>query len=205
MAKVAQSQTKTKLERYLPWLLLVAGILGTIFSFVIMFEKMHLLENPSYQTSCDINPIISCGSVMQSEQSNLLGFPNPMIGLAAFPVLAVIGLAMLAGAQFKRWFWVGVQLNLLLALIFAHWLFYQTVYNINAICPYCTGVWIVTIASFWYVLLYNLRKGFIAVPASWNKVVNFLQRHHLDILVLWYLVIAGIILNHFWYYFGTLL
>lgn len=205
MVKAEKPQAKTKLERYLPWLLIVAGILGTIFSFVIMIEKINLLENPGYQTSCDINPIISCGSVMQAEQSNLMGFPNPIIGLMAFPALATIGLALLAGAALKRWFWLGIQAGLFLGLVFVHWLFFQTVYNINAICPYCTGVWIVTIASFWYVLLYNLRKGFIRVPDSWGGVAGFMQRHHVDILVLWYLVLTVLILNHFWYYFGTLL
>lgn len=203
MAKT--SQTSTKLERFLPWILIVAGVIGLLCSFMILTEKIHLLQDPSYDVPCDINPVISCGSVMQSDQSNVFGFTNPIVGVAGFPVLTIVGVAMLAGARFKRWFWLGLQVGLLFALGFVHWLFYQTVYNISSLCPYCMVVWAVTIPSFWYVLLYNLRMRYITLPAGWSKFGAFLQRHHLDILALWYLVIIGLILQHFWYYFGTLL
>lgn len=66
------------------------------------------------------------------------------------------------------------------------------------------GVWVITIATFWYVTVYNLRTGVIKLPKTkfWQATRSFIDAHHLDILVLWYLVILGLILNHFWYYFG---
>lgn len=66
-------------------------------------------------------------------------------------------------------------------------------------------VWTVTIALFWYVLLYNLRVGNIALPGKLKGASDFLQRHHADILILWYLIIAGLIVQHFWYYIRTVL
>lgn len=190
------------LERVLPWLLVVVGVIGTLCAAIIMYEKLHLLEDPSYQVACDINPIVSCGSVMQSDQAEAFGFPNPFLGLIGFPIVATIGAAMLAGARFKPWFWRATQVGLLFAVLFVHWLFFQSVYRINALCPWCMVVWSVTIASFWYVLLYSLREKHITTPASLRKIVAFMQRHHLDILVAWYLVIFVLIMNHFWYYFG---
>jgi vitamin K epoxide reductase family protein len=95
-----------------------------------------------------------------------------------------------------------LQTGTLLGLVFIHWLFYQSVYSIHALCPYCMVVWAMTIALFWYTLLYNLRHGYIKPPKTWSKAVAFAQRHHLDVVIVWYLVIAGLILNHFWYYFG---
>jgi hypothetical protein len=140
---------------------------------------------------------------MQSDQANAFGFPNPFIGLGAFPVLAVIGGAILAGARFKRWFWLSLNAGLLFALGFVHWLFFESVYRIGALCPYCMAVWVVTITSFWYVTLYNIDNKYLRLPAGQaTRAYAWIRRHHLDLLVLWLLVIAALILKHFWYYYG---
>lgn len=187
------------LEKALPWLLVIGGAIGLIASFIIMYEKFNLLQNPHYVPSCNLNPVISCGSVMASKQSNAFGFSNPFIGLMAFPVLITTGVVMLMGAKLKRWYMLGLQIGTIFGIGFIHWLFFQSVYRINSLCPYCMMVWVVTITTFWYVLLYNMRAKYIKVPAS---VLNFVNKHHLDILVLWLLIIAALILKHFWYFYG---
>lgn len=191
------------LARIMPWLLVIGGVIGLICSFVIMFEKLELLLDPQYSPSCDLNPIISCGSVMASDQANAFGFPNPIIGLVAFPVLITLGVLLFTGTQFKRWLWWGTWAGTLFGVGFVHWLFYQSVYVINALCPYCMAVWAVTITLFWYVTLYNLRISAARLNGFAQRIALFAQRHHLDILVLWLLVITGLILKHFWYYFGA--
>jgi len=102
---------------------------------MITVEKFDLLKNPNYQPICDLNPIISCGSVMKSHQANAFGFMNTYIGLLGFPVLITIGVAMLAGARFKRWFWLGAQLGLAFGIAFAYWLLFESIYRIRALCP----------------------------------------------------------------------
>jgi hypothetical protein len=66
-------------------------------------------------------------------------------------------------------------------------------------------VWVMTITTFWYVTLYNLEKGFVKLPSSIQGAGRFARKHHLDILILWFLTIGGLILHHFWYYYGPLL
>lgn len=201
--KLDTTSSSSRLSRFMPWLLIVSGVIGIICSFIITLDKMKLLENPSFRPNCDLNPIISCGSVMSSMQGSAFGFPNPWIGLAAFAVLVTIGVGLLAGATFKRWFWLGLLAGSVFGVIFVHWLFFQSVYRIQALCPYCMGVWAVTIATFWYALLYNLEKGFLAIPGnSGSKISSVLRKHHLDILLLWYIIIAFFIFKHFWYFFG---
>jgi uncharacterized membrane protein len=199
------TKRKLTLEKVLPYLLILTGIVGTICSFIISYEKLKLLENAGYQPSCNLNPIISCGSVMKSWQGSAFGFPNPWIGLVGFGILLTIGAGMLAGAKFKRWFWIGLQVGLTLALIFLGWLLYESIYQIHALCPYCLTVDIVTIFTFWYTTLYNLQTGAIKLPGGrrWQAFGKFLRNHHLDILVLVYLIIIFLIFNHFWYYFGS--
>lgn len=194
-----------QLGKVLPWLLVICGSIGLLAAAIIMIDKVELLKNPDATFLCDLNPVISCGSIMESDQSNAFGFPNPIIGLAAFPVVITTGVIMLAGAQLKRWYWLGLQFGTIFGIGFVHWLFYQSVWNINALCPYCMVVWVVTITTFWYVTLYNIEKGFIKLPAALQGAGEFARRHHLDILLLWLLAIAGLILHHFWYYYGPLL
>jgi hypothetical protein len=115
----------------------------------------------------------------------------------------VIGAAILAGAKFKRWFWLGLNAGLVFALGFVHWLFFESVYRIHSLCPWCMVVWVVSITSFWYVTLYNIDQKHIRLPKGKTKqIYAWVRRHHLDILILWFLIIAALILKHFWYYYG---
>lgn len=197
-----KATTKSRLDRWIPIMLIVIGVIGTLAAFIILHDKIHLLQNPNYKPACSINPIISCGSVMQSDQSNAFGFANPIIGLIGFPILIVSGVVLLGGAKLRRWYWLGLNAGMLFGIAFVHWLFYQAVYNIGALCPYCMVVWVITIAGFWYITLYNIQHGHIKIKGAAKKAAGFARKHHLDILVLWYLVITALILHHFWYYFG---
>lgn len=200
--KTGKSRT---LAKFLPWLLVIAGTIGLICAFIIMYEKIELLQNPQYTPSCNLNPIISCGSVMASNQAHAFGFPNPIIGLIAFPVVMASGVVLLGGATLKRWYWLGLQAGSLFGVLFVHWLFYQSVYNIHALCPYCMVVWVVTISTFWYVTLYNLGLWYASLPNFLQRSTAFMRRHHLDILLFWFLIIAFFTLKHFWYYYSHFL
>jgi uncharacterized membrane protein len=189
-------------KRSLPYILIIAGIIGYACAFIIMYDKVQLADNPNFTPNCNLNPIISCGNVMQSDQANAFGFPNPFLGLGGFAVLATVGTALLAGAAFKRWFWLLVNAGTLFALGFVHWLFFESVYRIQALCPYCMAVWTVSIISFWYVTLYNIDNKYIRLPKKAAKPYAWIRRHHLDLLVLWLVVIGVLILKHFWYYYG---
>jgi uncharacterized membrane protein len=187
-------------KKALPYILIIGGIIGYACAFIIMFDKVKIADNPHYIPSCNLNPIISCGNVMQSKQAHAFGFPNPFLGLGGFPILATVGAAMLAGARFKRWFWLCVNAGTLFAVGFVHWLFFESVYRIHSLCPWCMVVWVVSITTFWYVTLYNIDQGHLKLPKG--KVYGWIRRHHLDLLVLWLLIITVLILKHFWYYYG---
>ena len=77
--------------------LLVGGLVGFVASAVLLIERIRLAEDSDYVPTCSINPVLSCGNVMESAQAALLGFPNPIIGVAAFPVVVTTGVALLAG------------------------------------------------------------------------------------------------------------
>jgi len=192
----------SKISAILPWILIVCGIIGIIASVVITVEKFDLASNPHYQPVCDLNPIISCGSVMVTKQAHAFGFMNTYIGLIGFPVIVTMGVALLAEAKFKRWFWLGLQTGLTFGTAFAYWLLFESVFRIKALCPYCLGVDVAITTLFWYVTLYNFYAGNIPLSTELKPLGHFVKRHHLDLLVLWFIVVIAVILQHFWYYFG---
>lgn len=193
------------LRKVLPYILIVAGVVGIIASFALTYDKIHVLADKNYEPGCNINPILSCGSVMKTEQASLLGVPNTIFGLIAFSMLLTFGLVLASGARLKTWVWLGAQAAATIGVVGMHYLFFQGVYRINAICPWCFVVWLITIPVFWYITLYNVREQHLPLPASMSRLAAFVQKHHGDILVAWYLVIIGILVQHFWYYWSTLL
>lgn len=193
------------LDKLLPYLLLIGGAIGVLLSVALTVEKITLLTDPSAAAICDINPIISCGSIINKPQSSVLGIPNSIVGIIGFSAVATIGAALLGGAQFKRWFWRSLQGGVTFGLLAVMWLQYQSIYVIGALCPFCMVAWTIMTPMFLYTTLYNLRHGMVNVPDRLAGVATWAQRNHLGILILWFLVIAGLILQRFWDYWSTLL
>lgn len=202
--KLTKRRTIT-LRQTLPFILLIGGIIGVLCAGILTVEKIQLLKHPEAALVCDINPVVACGSVINTPQASAFGFPNPIIGLVGFGVVAAIGAGLLAGAQFKRWFWLGLQAGVIFGICFVTWLQFQSIFRIGALCPFCMVVWSVTIPIFWYTTLYNLREGHIKMGAKLKRFAGFLQRHHGDVLLAWYLIIVAVITNHFWYFWQTLI
>lgn len=201
MAKII-SKLKSN-NKFAHFLILVSAI-GLVASFILTIEKFQLLKDPKVQLSCNFNPVVSCGSVISSPQAEAFGFANPLIGLVGFAVIITIGVGMIAGAKYKRWFWLGLQAGTIFGVLFSTWLFYQSLYVIKALCPFCIVVWAVVIALFVYVTRYNLINGNIKVKKSFQALSRWFCENAWFIVALWYLAIFVAILNRFWYYWKTL-
>jgi len=188
------------LPRLLPWLLIVGGGLGLLAAFTLTVERIALLQDPTYQPSCSINPVLSCGSVMTTEQAAFFGFPNPLLGIGAFAVVVTTGVALLAGARFPTWYWAGLTAGSAAGVVFVHYLIFQSLYRIGALCPYCMVVWAVTIPIFWYVALATLDRS-----GGARGLYAGLRQYHAVPVVLWFVVIIGLALQRFWDYWSTLI
>ncbi len=97
------------LKKTLPYILIIGGIIGVLCAFALSQDKLRLASNPGVHLECSLNPVVSCGNTLKSAQGEAFGFPNPFLGLAGYAAVVTIGVAMLAGAKFKRWFWLVVE------------------------------------------------------------------------------------------------
>ena len=121
--------------------MLFGSITGFLASFVLTVDKIQVLKDSGYTPSCNISETLNCKSVMLSKQAEVFGFPNALIGIAAFAIFIAIGVALLAEIQFPKWFWQIAFVGTLLGVLFSHWLAYQTTFEIGALCPYCMVAW----------------------------------------------------------------
>ena len=190
-------------DRRLGWLYVIAGMVGWIAAFTLLVEKIALIRDPAYVPTCSINPILSCGSIMQTSQSEVFGFPNPIIGVAGFAIVVTVGMAILAGARFRSWFWRGMLVGTLAGVAFVHWLIFQSLYRIDALCPYCMVVWVVTIPLFWYTVRRGIRN--LSLSGRSGRLAGGLAAYHAVVLTAWYLLLGALVAQRFWDYWSTLL
>ena len=141
--------------------LAITGVIGWVASVILLVERVNSLQNPGNALSCDISPFVSCGALFGHWQASVLGFPNPILGVAGFvaPVAVAAGLA--AGARVAAWYWRAFSSGVFGAWLFVTWLYTQSVYVIGVLCPYCMVVWAVTIPMWWYLLAWGLKHGIL--------------------------------------------
>jgi uncharacterized membrane protein len=196
--QVAAKTPSIEASRGLAWFMIVTGAIGWIASFLLTLERFHVAADPNATLSCDVATFISCKSVMLSPEAKLFGFPNPLIGLAAFMAPFFIGFAILAGAKLAAWFWRIFFVGNLLGFTFVTWLFTEAVFDIGALCPYCMIAWAAMIPLFWQLLAHGTREGYLPVPL---KTVGFFVRAYdyaWVVALVNILIIAITILIHFW-------
>ncbi|MGZ6780255.1 MAG: vitamin K epoxide reductase family protein, partial [Mycobacterium sp.] len=140
-----------------------------------------------------------CGSVMITKQASAFGFPNPLIGIVAFTVVLVTGVLAVAKVALPRWYWGGLAVGTLLGAGFVHWLIFQSLYRIGALCPYCMVVWAITIP------LLVVTTAIALQPAFENGFARFIYQWRWSLVTLWFAAVVLMILVRFWNYWSTLI
>ncbi|PRY23421.1 vitamin K epoxide reductase family protein [Pseudosporangium ferrugineum] len=179
--------------------MLFSACLSLLASFVLSIDAVRLAENPDTALSCNINAVISCGTVATSWQASLFGFPNAFLGLIAEPVVITIAVASLGGVRFPRWFMFSAQVVYTLGVIFAYWLFYQSMVHIGALCPWCLLVTVSTTLVFATLTHVNLRDGNLPLPGRLRPVLASAIDADLDAIAVtvWLLVLALLVLTKY--------
>jgi len=184
----------------LVWITMLLGSLASLVaSFVLSVDAIRLAENPNTSFSCDINAVISCGTVGASWQASLLGFPNAFLGLVFEPIIITLAVSALAGVRFPRVIMAAAQGVYTIAIAFAYWLFYQSMFEIGALCPWCLLVTLATTLVFFELTYVNIRDNNLFLPARVQRVAEAAIRANVDVIVggAWVaLLIGSIVLRY---------
>lgn len=171
-------------RRFTASFMLFGAISGFIASFLLTVDKIKILKDSQFNPSCNINEVLNCKSVMLSKQAEVFGFPNSLIGLAAFAIFIAVAVALFGEVQFPGWFWKIALFGTLLAIFFSHWLAQQTTFVIGALCPYCMIAWFGNFLILSSVIQENLKVKSLATDdqeakSAIEKISGFMPIFHI--------------------------
>jgi uncharacterized membrane protein len=172
--------------------LLTCGLFGALASFVLTYEKIHLLQNPTEAPACSINPIITCASAMTSSQSEVFGIPISMFGLVAYTALVTVAILLMTGSVLYRVVWYLVLASSILGLLGMHYLLFQSIFVLHVICPWCFGVWLTGPLIFAAVIRLFVENN--AAPS----LLQSASAHIGKAVIAWYVLLIATLTAVFW-------
>lgn len=190
-----------KIDRIYPYVLAIGGSVGMIAMTWQASERIHMLKHPDLALSCNLSPIVDCGGVLDNHLSAIFGFPNAFLGMIFFTILATSGLMLLAGGALKNWYRHFVIAVSLVLFLFSTWFFGVSLYILGKICIFCVAGWVVTMPLFWYGLLFYLSTATGRLKQKSGSFLSFSLKHHLDVLLLIYVVMIALYFIRFNYYY----
>jgi uncharacterized membrane protein len=179
--------------------MLAFGITGLIASFVLAFEEFHLLKNPDAVLSCSFNLVLNCATVMKTWQASAFGFPNMFIGLMGFPIVITIALLGLSQVKFPRWFLIGAEIGYVFWTLFAYWLFFNSVFVIQVLCPWCLVVTFSMTMLAATITRYNfLQNTFNFSTKVHKKITTFFEKDYDKLIVAaWVVILIALVFIKF--------
>jgi uncharacterized membrane protein len=179
------------------FLLPITGAIGLLAASILTIDKLDLLQAKVDGTdaalNCDISAFVSCSGVMDSDQASVFGFANSILGIIGFSVVLTLGLLVAARVALPTFVWAGLQAGAVLGIVFVTWLQYQSIFEINLLCPWCMVVWTMMIPLFVGLTARNLRAW-----APGSALTRFLSDWTTLVVALWYLAVVAVI----WFQFG---
>lgn len=190
---------ESRSNRWIFGTLLGFGIVGLIASFVLAVEEFHLLKNPDSILSCSFNLVLNCAAVMQTPQATAFGFPNMFIGLIGFPLVIMIALLGLSNVRLPRWFLIGAEIGIVFWTLFAYWLFFNSVYVIGVLCPWCLVVTFSMTMLSAAITRYNLLHDTFGIAKQTSKKIKrFLAKDFDKVIVAgWLVLLVGLVIVRF--------
>lgn len=151
-------------------LLIVTGLLGLLGAFALSVERIELLLNPEESLGCDLNPFLTCSGAIESEQGELFGFPNPFLGLMAFPAPIIVGALTLGRVAMPRWVWTVFSIGVLGGFAIVLYLAQQSIFVLGFVCPWCFLVWLAMYAMAFPLWVWGFGSGALPAPVGMRRM-----------------------------------
>ena len=100
-----------------------------------------------------------------------------------FAIVTSVAVGGLLGVKYTKSYLILAQIGFGLGLLFAYWLFFQSVYVIQILCPWCLVVTLATTVIFETLLRFNLRENTFGLKKALNKKVQTFLDKDIDKLV----------------------
>ncbi|MDF7664206.1 vitamin K epoxide reductase family protein [Bifidobacterium sp. ESL0763] len=198
--RLAQDRKPTGFFHSNTWnylIMLIAAAVGLFASLMLAADTLKLARNPNKALGCDVNSVLSCSTVAESWQAEIikfggLSFPNAFFGIAAYSVFITIAVIGLTGSKLPRWFNLCAWLGSIAALCYAYWLFTQSMFVIRALCPWCMTMMFAT--TFMFMSLSHATVTVQHIPRNAKRLNTYYRmRYDLMVDVVWILAVIALI------------
>jgi len=152
--------------------LLVAGFLGLLAAFDLSVEKIKSLVSPTEGASCDFSVIVQCSANLSSAAGSVFGFPNPFIGLMAWPLVFATAVLVLFNVKLPKFWWYGFLGGVTFAVVFVSWLQYQSIMILGTLCPWCMVTWFAVIPTFLATVFHVGKLGLFGGGVEFFKRIS---------------------------------
>ncbi len=171
------------------WYLLAAG-LGLLAAFSLTMERFHSLAAPEAGASCDFSIVIQCSANLTSWQGSIFGFPNPLLGLMAWPFVLLTGVLVLANVKLPKFYWYTFLGGVTAGFGFVLWLMAQSIYVLGTLCPWCMVTWVAMVPTFFATVMHMGQLGFFGEKAQ--PLLSRMRSYVALLALLFFIVAAGL-------------
>lgn len=125
-----------------------------------------------------------------------LSFPNAFFGIAAESVFVTLAVVGIAKVKLPKWLATFSWIGGLGALLYAYWLFTQSMFVIQILCPWCLVLMFCTTLQFMSLTHATFSVQEIAFK---NKILSAYYRLNYDLIVdlLWIFALVLLILGKY--------
>ena len=186
-------------EHWIFGVVAVFATVGLLCSLILSIDKLQLAEHPTQQLPCSLNAFVNCTTVMNTPEASLLGFPNSFIGMMAYAILLTVAVASLFGTRFPKPFMALLQLGVTVEIIFAYFLFFDSVFAIRVLCPFCLAVTFSSTMIFAAITRYNiLEKNLYLAPKTQTTLEKWVSKDYDKLAVAgWVAAMIALVLVRF--------
>lgn len=182
-------------------IMLISSAIALLTSLILSSETLALARAPHKALECDVNTVVSCSKVAQSWQAEFirfgeLSFPNAFFGIAAESVFVTLAVVGIAKVKLPKWLATFSWIGGLCALLYAYWLFTQSMFVIQILCPWCLVLMFCTTLQFMSLTHATFSVQEIAFK---NKILSAYYRLNYDLIVdlLWIFTLVLLILSKY--------
>jgi uncharacterized membrane protein len=131
------TSTRPRIRRAPAWTAFTLSVLGVLVSAYLTYE--HFTDSATL--ACSDNGAINCLKVTTSKWSEIAGVPVAVAGLAFFVAMALLCVP----ARFTRDLGLLRVVGAVVGIVMVLWLVYVELFEVDAICLWCTGVHVITL------------------------------------------------------------
>lgn len=155
--------------------IIIIALVGIAISADLTYLHIKIIDNPDYQSFCNISEKIDCDSVNSSKYSEILSIPISHLGSLTYILIIILAFSSLRGHPLTNLLSTFNLLIFVFCNLYSLLLFYISLAIIRSLCILCCALYLVNLLLLFFALpnikdYFTLRRPLY--PLRGNKVFS---------------------------------